>query len=143
MKKIKNTFINHVMKNGNKKTCELILRKSFKMVQKSCKKSHKTILKLAVINSTTAFRIIKLKKKLRKKKNKSKEIPKFVLNSYKRISWAIKFITHTTKQKSKTFYHNLKQEIISNCKNEEKNTIKIDLHKQSITQKRLFFYFRW
>lgn len=141
--KIKHKFINHIMKNGNKKTCENVLLKSIKTIQKSCDKSHKTILKLALINSTSTFRVIKLKRKRRKKKVSSKEIPKFLLSDYKRISWSLKFITQATKKTSnKKFYNNLKQEIITNSRDSE-NLTKIELHKQAVTQKRLFSYFRW
>lgn len=139
---IKKKLINHIMKNGNKKTCEKIVLKSFKILQKSTIKSHKKILKLSIINSTSSFRIFKLKRKKRKKKN-SKEIPKFIYNSSYRISWALKFISQVIKKKiSNKYYKNLKHEIIITSKNEE-NTYNKSIHQQAITQKRVFFYFRW
>ena len=131
------------MKNGNKKTCETILLKSIKTIQKSCKKSYKAILKLAVINSTSTFRTIQLKKKKRKKKKPSKEIPKFILTNFKRLSWALKLISQSSKKNTfKKLYSNLMHELITNSKNKN-NTTKIDFHKQAIAQKRLFLYFRW
>jgi len=60
---MRNKFLNHLIKNGNKKTCEIILLKSFKSLQKNSKKCYKRIFKLAVVNSTPIFRIIVLKKK--------------------------------------------------------------------------------
>lgn len=145
--KIKNTLINHLIVNGNKKTCETILLKSLKKIQKFCKKPHKTLIKLAIINSTSAFRLIELKQKKRKikKKKNSKEIPIFIYNNYERIAWSLKFISQTTKKKTTNkFYNNLKQEIILNSQNEgDSIKIKTDLHKQIIKQKRLFLYFRW
>jgi ribosomal protein S7 len=144
-KKIKNTLINHLMLSGNKKTCETILLKSLKIIQKICKKSHKTILKLAIINSTSAFRLIELKPKKRKKKKNSKEIPIFISNNYERITWSLKFISQTIRKNTTSkSYNNLKQEIMYSSQNEGDSTkIKTDLHKQIITRKRLFLYFRW
>lgn len=144
-KKIKNILINHLMLSGNKKTCETILLKSLKTIQKYCKKPYKTILKLAIINSTSAFRLIELKQRKRRKKKNSKEIPIFISNNYERITWSLKFISQTTKKKTTNkFYNNLKQEIISSSQNEGDSTkIKTDLHKKILTRKRLFLYFRW
>ena len=68
-KKIKSKLINHLLKNGNKKTCENMLLKSFKSIQKSSLKSYKKIVKTAIINSASIFRIVKLKQKKRKSKH--------------------------------------------------------------------------
>jgi len=85
--KLKTKFLNHLLRNGNKKTCEGVLLKCFKNLQKSSNKSHKKIFKLAVINSTPVFRLIVLKnKKTRKKNRKSKEIPKLITKNSERIS---------------------------------------------------------
>lgn len=147
MKKIKNLLINHIIKNGKKKTCEIILLKSFKNIQKECKKPHKTLLKLSIIKSTSVFRLMQLKQKKRKIKKikNSKEIPLFIFSNSERISWALKYISQTTKKKiTNNFYKNLKQEIIFSSQNEGDSTkIKTNLHKQIITKKRLFLYFRW
>lgn len=135
------------MKNGNKKTCETILLKSLKNLQKDCDKPHKTIIKLAIINSTSTFRLIQLKQKKRKikKKKNSKEIPVFISSNSERIVWALKFVIQTIKKNSTIkLHHNFKQEILSNSQNKENSLkIKTDLHKQSITRKRMFLYFRW
>jgi len=139
---IKKKLVNHIMKNGNKKTCEGMLLKSFKILQKSLNKPHKTLVKLSIVNSTSTFRIFNLKRKKRKKKN-SKEIPKFIYNTSNRISWALKLISQVNKKKTTNkYYQNLKQEILVTSKNEENNQRKI-IHQQAITQKRIFFYFRW
>ena len=42
-------MVNHLVQNGNKITCENILSKSLKLIQKSQKKSHSEIIKLAPI----------------------------------------------------------------------------------------------
>ena len=85
--KLKNKFLNFLLKNGNKKTCESVLLKCFKNLQKSSNKCYKRIFKLALINSTPVFRIIVLKnKKIRKKNRKSKEVPKLITKNFERIS---------------------------------------------------------
>ena len=143
-KKIKLKLINHLLKNGNKKTCENILLKSLKKIQKNSLKSYKKVFKIAIINSASIFRIVKLKQKKRKKKS-VKEIPTFVLNNFERVSWSLKVIlAHSKKQNINSFYKKLKQEIIINSKNKGSAVDrKIDLHKQILPKKRLLLYFRW
>lgn len=143
-KKIKLKLINHLLKNGNKQTCENILLKSLKNIQKDSLKSYKKVLKIAITNSASIFRIIKLKQKKRKKKS-VKEIPAFILNNFERISWSLKVIlTYSKKQNANNFYKKLKQEIIINSKNKGNSVDqKTDLHKQILPKKRLLLYFRW
>ena len=144
-KKIKLKLINHLLKSGNKTTCESILIKSFKDIQKSSLKSHKKVVKIAIINSSSTFRIVKLKEKKRKKKKSVKEIPTFILSYFERISWSLKVIlTYSKKQSENNFYKKLKQEIIINSKHEG-NAIdtKVDQHKQVFAKKRLLLYFKW
>ena len=59
--KLKKKILNHILKDGKKKTSEKILTRSFKSIQKSQKKSHNDIMKLSIINLTPTFRVIKLK----------------------------------------------------------------------------------
>ena len=143
-KKIKSKLINHLLKNGNKKTCENILLKSLKNIQKNSFKSYKKIIKTAIINSASIFRIIKLKQKKRKKKS-VKEIPTYIFNNFERVSWSLKTILkYSKKQNENSFYNKLKQEILINSKNKGNSVDKkIDQHKQILTKKRLFLYFRW
>lgn len=144
--KLKTKFLNHLLRNGNKKTCEGVLLKCFKNLQKSSNKSHKKIFKLAVINSTPVFRLIVLKnKKTRKKNRKSKEIPKLITKNSERISWSIKYILNFTKQSFPTRLRaKLGQEIILNAQNKGNTTKKVlDHQKQSISNKRFLLHFRW
>ena len=55
--KIKFKFINHLLISGKKETCESILLKSFKELQKKSIKSHNKIVKLAVKNSRSLIEI--------------------------------------------------------------------------------------
>jgi ribosomal protein S7 len=143
-KKIKFKLINHLLKNGNKKTCENVLLKSFKNIQKNSLKSYKKVIKISIINSATIFRIVKLKQKKRKKKS-VKEIPTYIFNNFERISWALKVIlTSSKKQNANNFYKKLKQEILINSKSKGNSVDKkTDLHKQILPKKRLLLYFRW
>ena len=139
-KKIKSKLINHLLKNGNKKTCENILLKSLKSIQKNSFKSYKKIIKTAIINSASIFRVVKLKKK----KN-IKEIPTYIFNNFERVSWSLKTILkYSKKQNENNFYNKLKKEILINSKNKGNSVDKkIDQHKQILPKKRLFLYFRW
>ena len=144
--KLKNKFLNFLLKNGNKKTCESVLLKCFKNLQKSSNKCYKRIFKLALINSTPVFRIIVLKnKKIRKKNRKSKEVPKLITKNFERISWSMKYVLNFTKQPFPTRLRvKLGQEIILNAQNKGSATKKIPYHqKQSVSNKRLLLHFRW
>jgi len=85
--RLKNKILNHLLKNGNKKTCEVTLLKCFKTLQKTSNKCHKDIVQLAIINSTPVFRTAILRnKKVRKKNRKLKEVPKLITQNFERIS---------------------------------------------------------
>lgn len=143
--KIKNKLINHLTVNGNKKTSEKVLLKSFKKLQKESIKQSKKIFQLAIINSTTVFKINKYITKKRKKAN-LKEIPTFIKNTDNRTSLAIKNILKNKINKKNTgkFFNELKKEILLTSQNkgttiESKNT----LQKQIPLKKRLFAFYKW
>lgn len=142
--KLKSKLINHLLKNGNKETCEITVLKSFKSIQKTSKKPFKTVVQLAVINSSPLFRLAVLKKK-RKKKEISKEIPKFVTQNFERISWGLKYVLFFAKKPfSLNLYNKLKQEFLVNAQNKGNAVrIKTDFQKQAVKNKRVLLYFRW
>lgn len=143
--KLKGKILNHIFKDGKKKTSEKILIKSFKTIQKFQKKPHSEITKLSIINATPTFRIIKLKNKRRKKKKAVKEIPAFLSTYMFRLSWALKYIvTGTTKKTSNLFYNQLKDEILLNTKHEG-NAVKLkdELQNQALQKKKYFKHYRW
>jgi len=143
--KLREKFINHLLKNGNKKTCEKVLLKSFKELQKKTKKPFKTVVKLSIINLTPVFRIITLKNKKSKKQKFSKEVPMFVTKEMERISWGIKYLLYFTKSfYSLKTYKKLHHEILSTVtgKGETAKT-KIDYHKKAVFKKRFLSHFRW
>merc|ERR1712087_232431 len=144
--KMKLQLINHLFSSGNKKTSEKILLRSFKNIQKTSKKPHKKILQLAVVNSLVMFRVVSLRsKKKRGKKRKILEIPLFIHNNLKRISWTLKFIViYSKKQSVHQFHEKLKQEIVNSSKNRG-NLIdkKIESNKDILIRQKLFEYYRW
>lgn len=143
---IQKKFINHLMKNGEKKTSEKILLKSLKTLQKNSIKKSQKIYQLALIHSTPIFKLHKISnKKLKKRTKKVREIPTFISNKQSKISLAIKLILKNLKRKENLrSYQELKKEILSSA-TEKSNTIQIknELQKHILTKKRYFLYYRW
>lgn len=141
---IKHKFFNHLMIHGNKETCEKIILKSSKLLQKSFFKNQTELVKIGIINSSPVVNFKQVRLKKGKKKN-VKEYP-FVLDSANRISLAIKFILETVKDKENKLLHlytSLQQEIIANSQNNS-NAIrkKEELHKYILLKKK-YAYYRW
>lgn len=142
--KVKKKLLKHILKNGKKLVSEKILTKSFKCIQKNQNKSHSEILKLAVINSTPMFRVIKLKNKRRKKKS-VKEIPAFLSTYAYRTSWGLKYLTNfATSKTDNIFFNKLKHEILSSAKNESFTiTFKNELQNKTLKVRKYFKHYRW
>ena len=144
---IKNKLVNHIMKNGEKKTSEKILLKSLKKIQKNSTKRSKNLIKLAIIYSTPVFKLHKIinNKKQKKKNKKIREIPAFIAKPLSRTSLAIKFILFNIKnKKSNSFDTKLKHEIFITAQSKGTSIeLKNTLQKQVLLKKRLFNYYRW
>ena len=149
MKKIniQRKLINHLTGNGEKNTSEKILLKSFKDLQKSSKKKSTKIIKLALIYSTSIFKLHKIKnKKIKKRTNNVREIPAFISNKHSRASSSLKLIiSNTRKKKEYKFYKKLKNEIVLNAGNKNNSSValKNELQKSILTKKHYFLYYRW
>ena len=148
--KSKSKIVNHFLQNGNKVTCEIILSKSLKLIQKSQVKSHSEIIKLAILNATPVFRIMELKEKRKKKRKKgtkrSKEIPAFLSHYMFRTSHALKLMVNSAKKRSKnsSFSDQLHQEIVASSQNfGETVKFKEETQKQALKKKFYFKYYRW
>jgi ribosomal protein S7 len=133
------------MINGNKKTSEKLLIKSFKKLQKDSLKQSKKIFQLAIINSTPIFKLHTHKIK-KKRKKRVREIPAFIANKYNRISLAIKFILskNSENKRSDKFFNEFKKEIL--LTSQQKGTSfesKNNLQKQVLLKKHLFAFYRW
>jgi len=141
----KNKIVNVFMKNGKKHTSEKILLKSSKLLQKSSKKNFQNLVQLAIINTTSAF---KLNEQVMKKgKRKSKKVtPLFIIKGSLRIMTALKFIRSTVqKNKSSTnFYKNLANEILaSSLLKSQSIEQKTKLQTQILLNKRYLSKFKW
>nr|QDA21759.1 ribosomal protein S7 [Proschkinia sp. SZCZR1824] len=141
--KIKLKMINHLILNGKKETGEKEFCKNFKNLQKKSRKCSNKIFQLALISSTSVFRLHKISLKKRKKK-KVQEIPGFLRNQNNRISLALKFLLQVTKHGAYSLSKNLSTEILLLSKSKSGNlSIKTEKQKAVLTKKHLFRYYRW
>lgn len=138
-------IVNTLMLSGKKSTGEKILLKFSKKLQKSNNKHFKKLVQIAIINSTSTF---KLNEQIVKKgKRKAvRHIPSFITTDSLRIMISLKLLKRSaTKTKnSNQFYESLVNEIImaSSLKGQsvEKKT---ELQKQILGNKRYLANFRW
>jgi len=142
---LKDKIINILMKNGKKHSGEKILLKSSKLLQKSSKKNFKNLVQLAVINTTSVFKLNEQVMKKGKRKSK-KIIPSFIVKDSLRIMTALKYIkTTVSKTKSSTnFYKDLGKEILASS-SLKSNSIeqRTKLQTQILLNKRYLSKFKW
>ena len=141
----KNKMVNVFMKNGKKHTSEKILLKSSKLIQKSSRKNFKSLVQLAIINTTSAF---KLNEQIMKKgKRKSKKVtPSFIIQDSLRVMTALKFIRNTVQKKKNSMnsYKNLSNEIIASSSLKSQSIEqKTKLQTQILLNKRYLSKFKW
>lgn len=142
---LKTKFVNTLMVKGKKKTGEKILLRFAKRLQKSSTKNFKTLIQLAIVNSTPTF---KLNEQIVKKgKRKAVRItPSFILNDFLRIQSSLKLIKTTVSKnkKSAPFYETLANEILSSATLKSQTVDKKnDLQRQVLLNKRYLSKFRW
>ncbi len=142
---LKTKIINVLMVSGKKSTGEKILLKSAKKLQKLSNKHFKTIIQMAIINSTSTFKLNEQIVKKGKRKT-VRSIPSFVTTDQLRIMLSLKLIKNAAlKSKgSNEFYESLSNEILmaSSLKGQSIN-IKTDLQKQILANKRYLAKFYW
>lgn len=138
--KLKKKITNYIFKQGKKQRSEKILKTSIKSIQKFQKKSHYEIIKLTMLTSIPAFRVIKLKKK-----KSNVEIPTFISSLQHRANWGIKYLIKTfTSETNNTLNQKLKKTFLTNTTT--KNEIikfKDELQKNALKKKNYFKYYRW
>jgi len=139
----KNTFkkvtINHILQNGKKQTSEKVLKSTVKSIQKSEKKSHNEIFKIAIFNSMPTFRIIKLKRR-----KSLLEIPTYLSTYNFRASWGIKYITKGSDSNHIFCKQQLKNEILSNASSTIQTVKpKDEIQKNVLKKKKYFKHYRW
>lgn len=141
MIKVKDKILNHLLRDGRKKTSEKILLQGFKELQRLSKKRSTKLIELAIICSMPIFKIHKHEKNKRKKKD-IREVPTLVESKKARVSLAIKLILKGLKSKklncSYVKFHN---EIFSAAKGEGFAVqVKNEVHKQGLSKKFSFYY---
>lgn len=142
---LRNKVVNTLMKSGKKKTGEKILLKFVKSLQKSTDKNSKVLLQLAIINSTSTFKLNEQSIKKGKRKAK-KNIPAFIISDSLRITTALKLIAKVSakNKNSNSFYQSLTAEILSSSVSKGQSIDqKNELQKQILINKRYLSKFRW
>ena len=141
----KNKIVNVFMKNGKKHTSEKILLKSSKLIQKLSRKNFKSLAQLAIVNTTSVF---KLNEQVMKKgKRKSKKVtPSFIIKDSLRVMTALKFIKNTVQKKknSANSFKNLSNELLASALLKGQSIEqKTKLQTQILLNKRYLSKFKW
>jgi ribosomal protein S7 len=142
---LRNKIINVLMRNGKKHTGEKILLKSSKLLQKSSKKPFRNLVQLAVINTTSAFKLNEQVMKKGKRKS-TKVTPSFIVKDSLRIMTALKYIKTTVyKNKSSINFHKslVKEILVSSSLKGQSVEQKTKLQTQILLNKRYLSKFKW
>lgn len=142
---LKSKMVNSLLINGKKNTSEKILLKFAKRLQKSTNKNFKSLLQLALINSTPTFKINKQVMK-RGKRKAIKTTPLFIMNESLRVSTALKSLKQIVlkNKNSMFFYEAFVKEILSTSTlKSDVVDHKNDLQKQVLINKRYLSKYRW
>lgn len=142
---LRNKIINVLMKNGKKYTGEKILLKSSKLLQKSSKKPFRNLVQLAVINTTSAFKLNEQVMKKGKRRS-TKVTPSFIVKDSLRVMTALKYIKITVyKNKSSINFHKslVKEILASSSLKGQSVEQKTKLQTQILLNKRYLSKFKW
>jgi ribosomal protein S7 len=141
---LKNKIINVFMKNGNKHISEKMLLKCSKLLQKSSKKHFQHLVQLALINTTSTFKLNEQVMKKGKRKSK-KVIPSFIINDSRRIMTSLKYFKTTVckSKNSANSYKNLAEEILAFSFLKGQSEQKTKLQTQILLNKRYLSKFKW
>ena len=142
---LKAKIVNTLMMNGKKKTGEKILLKFIKNLQRSTNKNSKSLVQVAVVNSTSAFKLNE--QTIKKGKRKATKItPSFIAKDSLRIMTSLKLIKATVRKNkgSSTFHEIIAKEIMASAFLKSQTVSKKnDLQKQVLMNKRYLSKFRW
>jgi ribosomal protein S7 len=144
-KDLKNKVLNTLMLSGKKTTCEKVVLKSVKRLQKSTMKKSRNLIQLAVINSTPTFKLNEQAVKKGKRKA-TKDVPSFILSDSLRIMMSLKFLKEVAfkNRGSVDFYQSLAKEVLSSSFYKSQSVDKKnELQKQVLVNKRYLSQFRW
>lgn len=142
---LRTKMINTLMLRGKKNTSEKILLQFAKRVQKSSTKNFKTLVQLAIINSTPTFKLNEQIVKKGKRKT-IRSTPSFITSDSLRVMTSLKFIKSTVlkNKKSTKFYESFAYEMLAatSLKSQVVDK-KNELQKQVLLNKRYLSKFRW
>jgi ribosomal protein S7 len=142
---VKNQIVNNFMKNGKKYTGEKILLKLSKSLQKSTQKNFQSIIQLAIINITPAFKLNEQITKMGKRKSKEMVLS-FIVKDSLRIMNALKSIKNVVQKdkSSSSFSKKLSREVLAASALEGLSVEqKTKLQNQILLNKRYLAQFRW
>lgn len=142
---VKNQIVNSLMKNGKKRTGEKILLKLSKSLQKSTRKNFQTIIQLAIINLTPAFKLNEQTMKKGKRKSKKMTLS-FIIKDSLRVMTALKSIKEVAQKEksSSSFSQRLCKEILDTSLFKSSSIEqKVKLQNQILLNKRYLSKFRW
>lgn len=142
---LKEKFINIIMVSGKKTSAEIILLNFAKKLQKSINKHSKKVTQLAIINSTSIFKLNEqIVKKGRRKTIKNNS--SFIITDISRVLISFKSIKYVVmkKKESNPFYIRLTDEILlaSNIRGGSVDK-KIEMQKRILLNKRYLSKFYW
>lgn len=145
----KNTFkkklINNITKKGKKQSVEKTLLKSIKQLQKQKKKYIPAIIQLAIVNTTSTFKMINLTNKRRRKKS-VKRIPTMLYNNKFRNSLGLKNLVKSAVQitRRKVLHEKISEEffLVATLESDVVN-VKKDQQVEASKEKKYFRYYRW
>jgi|JI102314A2RNA_FD_contig_111_380014_length_1864_multi_3_in_0_out_0_1 ribosomal protein S7 len=142
---VKNQIVNNFMKNGKKYTGEKILLKLSKSLQKSTQKNFQSIIQLAIINITPAFKLNEQITKMGKRKSKEMVLS-FIVKDSLRIMNALKSIKNVVQKdkSSSSFSKKLSREVLAASALKGLSVEqKTKLQNQILLNKRYLAQFRW
>lgn len=142
---LKRKLGNTIMINGKKKTGEKILLKFAKRLQKSTDKSLKSLVQLAIINTTSTFKINEQVVKKGKRKGVTRA-PSFIINNSLRLANSLKLLRDAASrnQKSVYFYEKFTNEVLASFLLKSQTVDKKnEIQKQVLMNKRHLSKFRW
>lgn len=142
---LKTKMINVLMRNGEKKTVEKILLKFLKFLQKSTNKRFKNLIQVAIINSTSTFKINEQIIKRGKRKS-IRSIPSFITSDVLRVTNSFKLLRNVVfkTKNSNYFYKNLVNEFLASSQLKGQSVEKkVETQKQILMNKRYLSKFRW
>lgn len=142
---LKNKITNILMYGGKKTKGEKIIFKSFKSLQKSLGSKTTTVLRTAIVNSASAFKINEQATKKGKRKA-TKVVPSFIIDDSLRITNILKLIKRiSAKNKSSSPFHQSFLTELLAITDSKSRVIeqKIEIQKKILMNRRYLTKFRW